>query len=63
MEHNMKEKLNRAVSLLDLFRTFAGGGMAKYIQLNDLKSAAKYANRWKALSHGILTLLLRKELE
>ena len=59
----MKEKLNRAVSLLSFFRTCAGGSMAKFIQFNDLKTAAKYANRWKALSHGILTLLLRKELE
>ena len=59
----MKEKLNRAVSLLSFFRTCAGGSMAKFIQLNDLKTAAKYAHRWRALSHGIRTLLLRKEIE
>jgi len=54
-------KRNKAISLLTFFRTCAGSRMAVCIELNDLKQAAKYANRWRALTHGIQVLLGREE--
>lgn len=58
-EVRMDETLNRAIALLSLFRTCAGSRMALCVELHDLKKAAKYANRWRALTHGLQVLIWR----
>ena len=55
----MDETLNRAIALLSFFRTCAGSRMALCVELHDLEKASKYANRWRALTHGLQVLLGR----